>query len=236
VADGSQCKTHMAGEYFVAAELSKRGYSVSLTMGNAKAVDLLAERGGKAICIQVKAIERKQHSGWPLPLNKGKIIEGVVFVCVVLNGIGDPPTYYVIPPREVRERGKWYKTRAILDISAIRRDGFLDAWHFIDTAIGEPGRTITNIVERTVHANQMVKSPIDCKSIGRMPSGRGAKIIALCSRPEGATANELKEATAAPRTTPWKYDVEALQKYGYIARVTKRDGMSCYHLDTAPVG
>jgi hypothetical protein len=46
---------HMAGEFFVAAELSKRGYLVSLTMGNAKAVDLFAERRGRAVCIQVKA-------------------------------------------------------------------------------------------------------------------------------------------------------------------------------------
>jgi hypothetical protein len=30
--------THIAGEMFVAAELAKRGYLVSLTMGNAKAV------------------------------------------------------------------------------------------------------------------------------------------------------------------------------------------------------
>ncbi len=32
--------THLAGEYFVAAELYKRGYSVAITLGNAKAIDL----------------------------------------------------------------------------------------------------------------------------------------------------------------------------------------------------
>jgi hypothetical protein len=32
--------THLAGEYFVAAELSKRGYSIGITMGNAKAIDV----------------------------------------------------------------------------------------------------------------------------------------------------------------------------------------------------
>ena len=34
--------THLAGEYFVAAELSKRGYSIGITMGNAKAIDVIA--------------------------------------------------------------------------------------------------------------------------------------------------------------------------------------------------
>ena len=102
--------THIAGEMFVAAELAKRGYSVSLTMGNAKAVDLFAEYKGEAICIQVKAIARKKNVGWPLPFKKEKIIDGVMYVCVVLNEINEPPTYYVMPPREVRQRGKWYAT------------------------------------------------------------------------------------------------------------------------------
>lgn len=35
--------THLAGEYFVAAELYRRGYSVAMTLGNAKAIDLFAE-------------------------------------------------------------------------------------------------------------------------------------------------------------------------------------------------
>ena len=37
--------SHLAGEYFVAAELYKRGYSVALTLGNTKAIDLFVERG-----------------------------------------------------------------------------------------------------------------------------------------------------------------------------------------------
>lgn len=89
--------THIAGELFVAAELAKRGYAVSLTMGNAKAVDLFAEKNGKAICVQVKAIARRKNVGWPLPMRKEKILDGVIFVCVVLNEVGAPPTYYVVP-------------------------------------------------------------------------------------------------------------------------------------------
>lgn len=126
--------THIAGEMFVAAELAKRGFQVSLTMGNAKAVDLFAELDGKAICIQVKAIARKQSVGWPLP-RKEKIIDGVIYVCVILNAIGEPPSYYVLPPSEVRERGRWYETRAILDLSRIRNGDFKDAWHHIEAAL-----------------------------------------------------------------------------------------------------
>ncbi len=127
--------THIAGEMFVAAELAKRGYSVSLTMGNAKAVDLFAERNGTAICIQVKAIARKKSVGWPLPFDKSKIIDRVLYVCVVLNEIGQPPTYYILPPNEVRERGRWYANRAILDIGRVKAGGFENAWHLIDEAL-----------------------------------------------------------------------------------------------------
>ena len=76
---------------FVAAELAKRGYAIALTMGNAKAVDLFSEKNGKSICIQVKAISHKRNSGWPLPAVH-KIIDGVIYVCVVLNSVGEAPT------------------------------------------------------------------------------------------------------------------------------------------------
>ncbi len=118
---------------------------MSLTMGNAKAVDLFAEYGGEAICIQVKAIARKKNVGWPLPFNKEKIIDGVMYVCVVLNEIDEPPTYYIMPPHEVRQRGKWYATRAILDLGTVRHSEFLGAWHLIDKELRKPDQTVRRI-------------------------------------------------------------------------------------------
>lgn len=44
----------MAGEYGVCAELSKRGYDVSITMGNAKAVDVYVFTGNGVRRIEVK--------------------------------------------------------------------------------------------------------------------------------------------------------------------------------------
>ena len=141
--------THISGEMFVAAELAKRGYSVSLTMGNAKAVDLFAEYKGEAICIQVKAIARRKNVGWPLPFKKEKIIDHVMYVCVVLNEINEPPTYYVMPPHEGRQRGKWYATRAILDLSTVRHSEFLGAWHLIDKELRKPDQTVRRIATVT---------------------------------------------------------------------------------------
>jgi hypothetical protein len=138
VARSNAGNTHIAGEMFVAAELAKRGYAIALTMGNAKAVDLFAEKGGRSICVQVKAIAHKRNVGWPLPFEKHKIIDGVLYVCVVLNELDEPPTYYVLPPEEVRTRGRWYNTRAILDLGKLKGGNFKDAWHLIEQALAGP--------------------------------------------------------------------------------------------------
>lgn len=51
-------KYHMsiAGEYFVAAELQRRGFHASITLGNAKRVDVVTftETGDRAVKIEVK--------------------------------------------------------------------------------------------------------------------------------------------------------------------------------------
>lgn len=36
--------TRLSGEYFVAAELLRKVFNVGVTMGNAKAIDILAEK------------------------------------------------------------------------------------------------------------------------------------------------------------------------------------------------
>lgn len=36
--------SHLSGEYFVAAELYRRSFSVEMTIGNAKSIDLFAKK------------------------------------------------------------------------------------------------------------------------------------------------------------------------------------------------
>lgn len=95
--------THLAGEYFVAGELYKRGFSVGMTIGNAKAVDIFASKNNKMVSIQVKAIANKKSTGWPMM--KDKVIDGVLYVFVNLND-QSIPEYYVATAREAKEKGK----------------------------------------------------------------------------------------------------------------------------------
>src|SRR4051794_4432242 len=83
--------SHLADEYFVAAELYRLGYSVAMTLGNAKAIDLFVEHETQTVNVQVKAIRDKKSIGWPLM--KDEVVDGVVYVFVCLNAPGLSPDY-----------------------------------------------------------------------------------------------------------------------------------------------
>ena len=125
--------SHLAGEYFAAAELSKRGWAVAMTVGNAKAIDLFVEKGRRTANIQVKCISRRKNTGWPM--TKSRVWSNVIYVLVCLNDLGQPPTFFVATPSEVRPRVKQYTTRGILNFGSVNSPQFLDRWDKIDAAI-----------------------------------------------------------------------------------------------------
>jgi hypothetical protein len=125
--------THLAGEYFVAAELYRRGYSVAMTLGNAKAIDLFAEHDNRTVNVQVKAIRDKKSIGWPIMQNK--VAEAVMYVFVCLNAPGTPPEYYVCTGVEAGRLVKQYKTRGIVDLATVRKIDALDRWDKIERAL-----------------------------------------------------------------------------------------------------
>jgi hypothetical protein len=127
--------THLAGEYFVAAELYRRGYSVAITLGNAKAIDLFAERDAKAVNIQVKAIRNKKSVGWPLM--EDRIVDDVLYIFVCLNDPGISPEYFICTTKEARAKTAQYATRGIIDLNKLRDDQYRQRWDKIDEALSE---------------------------------------------------------------------------------------------------
>lgn len=118
--------THLAGEYFVAAELYRLGYSVGMTIGNAKAIDILAEKGGRMIPVQVKAISDKKSVGWPMM--KDRVRDDVIYVFVLLNQSGTKPEYFIASGTEARSKVKQYKTRGIIDLNSMKTLDFQERW------------------------------------------------------------------------------------------------------------
>lgn len=113
----------------MAAELSRRGYNVAVTMGNAKKVDLLAEHNGKAVAVQVKAIAKRANVGWPINPDH-KYDKDLIFALVVLGPPGALPDYYLLTGQSIMEKRKVYKKRAIVDIWRIEE--FKDNWVLLD--------------------------------------------------------------------------------------------------------
>ena len=118
--------THLAGEYFVAAELYRRDYHVGMTIGNAKAIDILVEKSGSMIPIQVKAIRDKKSVGWPMMEDRVK--EGIVYVFVLLNEPETKPDYYIATAQEARSKVKQYPTRGIIQLFSLKSAEFQERW------------------------------------------------------------------------------------------------------------
>ncbi|NLX95577.1 MAG: hypothetical protein GXY83_05320 [Rhodopirellula sp.] len=132
--------SHLAGEYFVAAELYKRGYSVAMTLGNAKAIDLFAERNLRTVNVQVKAIRLRKNVGWPIL--KAKVFDRIVYVFVYLNDDQTAPSYFLAFGHEIRDKIKEYKAkggdRGILNYRCVNSEDFRDRWDKIEQALQDP--------------------------------------------------------------------------------------------------
>lgn len=119
--------TGLSGEYFVAAELLRRGFTVGITMGNAKAIDILAEKNNKQFIIQVKAIFKQKNVGWPIA--KQKIKSDCFFVFVNLNGDKMiEPEYFICNTNEAKSLIKEYSTRAIMNRYSLNNENFKNRW------------------------------------------------------------------------------------------------------------
>jgi hypothetical protein len=99
--------TGISGEFFVAAELAKRNFQVSLTIGNAKGIDLFATNQAteKIFEIEVKTLRKKPNC---FTLNVDRLKKDKIFVFVYLNEKDVPPDYYILNGSEILEDKKHF--------------------------------------------------------------------------------------------------------------------------------
>lgn len=98
----------IAGEFFVAAELTRRGYIASLTGKNTKAIDILASNkdGSKSVAIQVKTSNNKMVNRWMMTKKVEEIFNDNLFYVLVNMNEGKMPSYYVVPSTFLAEKIK----------------------------------------------------------------------------------------------------------------------------------
>jgi hypothetical protein len=95
----------VAGEYFVAAELSQRGFIASITLRNTKGIDILVSNvdATRQVGIQVKT-NRKNRPSWILNSKADDYFaENLFYAFVNLRGIVERPDYYIVPSRIVAD-------------------------------------------------------------------------------------------------------------------------------------
>lgn len=104
-ADGQM--SGLAGEYFVAAELLKRGVQAAFTLGNAKAVDLHAHNAstGRNFNVQVKALRSKGG----FLVSHDKIVAEHVYVFVLLNKPDEAVRYFVVSGEVLKASPQWFR-------------------------------------------------------------------------------------------------------------------------------
>lgn len=107
----------IAGEYFVAAELSRRGFMASITLRNTDSIDIHAssQNSDKLFAIQVKTQQSSVRS-WPLSQKAETLIAtNLFYVFVSFRDILERPDYFIVPSSVVAEQtkashSKWLST------------------------------------------------------------------------------------------------------------------------------
>lgn len=107
----------VTGEYFTAAELSRRGYVASITLRNTKGVDILCSNEGatKTVGIQVKTNKGSSRSWLLNQKAENYFAENLYYVFVNLNDNKVPPDYFIVPSTIISKftresHANWLKT------------------------------------------------------------------------------------------------------------------------------
>ncbi len=100
-ANPDQQLTGMAGEFLTAGKLFKRRFQVSITLGNAKGIDLFVYNPDidRTFAVQVKSLRKKNC----FPIKREDIKPTHVYVFVILNGSEQAEDYFILNGRTILE-------------------------------------------------------------------------------------------------------------------------------------
>jgi hypothetical protein len=127
--------TNLASEFYVASQLFRLGYVVTITLGHTKEIDLIvAHPDGRTITIDVKGL--KNTTNWPLkPILKSK---NHFYVLVSyrnkFGNLQSPPDVFIIPSLEVENMLTPWTGRPdvkCVGYRKIKNSKYKDGWHLL---------------------------------------------------------------------------------------------------------
>jgi hypothetical protein len=131
--------TNLVSEFYVLSMLHRIGAGASLTLGNKKSVDIVVEKDGLILTIDVKGL--RDTSSFPIDnWTKKDKTHFLVFVSF-LNKIEDPllvPEIYVIPANELEQKKDELVyinpkgNRKVVNLGALRKFGmnYKNKWDY----------------------------------------------------------------------------------------------------------
>ena len=181
----------IAGEYFVAGELSRRGFIAAVTLRNTAGVDIVASNERDSVNIQVKTRTVEKTSGsWqmgnkPLETKKEWNKSFYVFVAIHSNPENQDIDYYVIPKNILNGKmenitkrflKKSKKTKQTLE--RCRRVLFLDGQYSFPTL-----KKLKNRWDIIFSQNPISAAKKIMKSVVQDDKTKSSKRVCLCKEP-----------------------------------------------------
>lgn len=96
----------VTGEYYVAGELSHRGYISSITLRNTRGIDIIVsnKEGTQSATIQVKSTQNNKKNSWLLTKKSEDFFsENHFYIFVNLDEPGIRPKFFVVPSEVVAQ-------------------------------------------------------------------------------------------------------------------------------------
>ena len=95
----------VAGEYFVAAELSRRGHIASISLRNTRGIDILATNAdaSRSVTIQCKASQASKPSWILNDKSESFVSANHFYIFVTLGGPLERPRYHIVPSSAVAQ-------------------------------------------------------------------------------------------------------------------------------------
>lgn len=85
--------TGISAEFIAAAELARRDFSVAITLGNTKKIDLLVEKNGISRLIQVKGIKQRNNNNFRIKIDS--LREDCFYIFVNVNRVNLELSYEI---------------------------------------------------------------------------------------------------------------------------------------------
>lgn len=99
-------QTQWASQFYAAAELTRRGYQVAFTLGNAKEVDLLVLTPEKK---QIKVDVKGQSTRNFWLVQRREEDPDLYFILVYIPPLEEPPQYFILSCAEMMTKRKEYE-------------------------------------------------------------------------------------------------------------------------------